>query len=435
VFLAIAALVTLPSGPVIANRVWRCHREVYDFALYQGKVIAATSGGALVREPGPLWVELGKGGPAPFRKIRSVRGTVEALDRAGDVFELRDGLWVATGARDSLGVGALPSVKVRFRGKDLISAWSDKSLRDPSGRGVVARSPTEGDYALITLGETLLAGTPSGIFEYTKGKWRSDALPSRIPTLRPQGIALHGSYVVIGGIEGIYLKDRKGWREAGREPVRQMLQVGSDVWILHGSGAVDKLELTKQLMVPDALNGAVKRPWTSSLSTFGGMVFLGGLEGWIEKGKTGFTEQYLPQLKSDVVMAGFGRNGVRWIGTQKAGLIRYGSGPARQWNPGNGLTDTWVTALLSTPEGLYVATAGAGLFLLNGDNLKPVSSPSRRPRHLALYKGQIVVGGMDGAWIGRPGSWRLLPTCGEETTAIVAGRSLIISTAGGVFFI
>ncbi|MFI5385626.1 MAG: hypothetical protein ACHQ50_05835 [Fimbriimonadales bacterium] len=346
-----------------------------------------------------------------------------------------------TGAREEIVAQALPSPTVRFGKSELTATWGGKFLIDARGVGVMPRDPADGDYALLATGDRLIAGTPSGIFEFAGGKWTQDPLPSNIPTLRPQGIAITGSDIVLGGLSGLYVRrsvsqgSSTRWSQVSKEPVRQVLESGREAWVLYGSGAVDKLDLAQNRLVYDAINEGAKRPWTSCLASAQGMVVFGSQGGWIERVKTDLGEHYFADINKDIVTAAAARGSIRWMGTQKAGLLRYGQGPVKLWNPGNGLTDTWVTALLLTREGLYVATAGEGLFLVKRDTIEPVASPTQRPRQLALYKGAIVVGGMDGAWIQEGSGWRPLATNGEETTAIVAGTRLVICTAAGVYFL
>jgi len=145
-------------------------------------------------------------------------------------------------------------------------------------------------------------------------------------------------------------------------------------------------------------------------------------------------ERFPPELAKDVVTAIAGRDGVRWIGTEQSGVIRFGSAGIRRWNPGNGLTDTWVTSLCRIPAGLVVGTMHAGLFEIVGDRIKAISSPTQRVTQVTLWSGQLVAGGMDGSWILRGARWMALPTHGEETTSIgeVGGR-LTITTATSVY--
>ena len=431
-FLAAASL-AIAAGP----RVWRCFEEVYDLSLYRGSVVAATSGGALIESDGK-WKPLGIDCPAPLRKLLYEGGELCATDRTGLVYRLRasDETWAETPESSNppiLQPSALPSPAVSYHGMPLHSVWGSRFLVDDAGANRIPRDPAGGDYALLAEGDRLLAGTPDGIYEYDGAAWKPDPLPAGLPLLRPTGIAFGGPSTVVGGLTGLFVRTGTVWSQPSRDAVRQILKVDGDAWVLYGNGSVDKLDLAHNQLVYDAVNEGAKRPWTSCLAAFDGVLLFGGQGGWIERTKKGITEHYFPEIDNDVVMAATGKGAVRWIGTQKAGLFRYGQGPVCRWNPGNGLPDTWVTALLHTPKGLYVATSGSGLFLVKGDSISPVGSPTQRPRQLTLYKGEVVVGGMDGAWILDPSGWRLLPTNHEETTALVAGTRLVVCTAAGVY--
>ena len=59
---------------------------------------------------------------------------------------------------------------------------------------------------------------------------------------------------------------------------------------------------------------------------------------------------------------------------------------------------------------------------------------ARRVTALGEWKGRLVVGGMDGAWVREGAGWRVLPTGGEETTSVSAvGGGLAVTTAAGAF--
>jgi len=429
-------LAALFLGVGAQSHVLRCYREVYDLALYKGKVAAATSGGALV-EKNRRWVGLGLNSPAPLRKLFVEGSTLDAVDRAGMTYELRQPgeTWVSTGRLTGAAASALPSPTVSFQGRNLVGNWGSRYLRDAAGAPVIPRDPADGDYALLADKDRLLAGTPTGIYEWNGSRWSRDELPAGLPVLRPQGIGFSGGQTIVAGLEGVYVRRRTEWAHPSKEPVRQLLATTSGVFVLYGSGAVDKFDLIHNQIVYDAVNEGAKRPWTSCLAAFEKTVVFGGQGGWIERTPKGIAEHYLKEIDNDVVMAVAGRGTERWIGTQKTGLLRFNGGSIKSWNPGNGLTDTWVTALLHTRDGLYVATSTDGLYLLKGDTIQPIASPTRRPRSLAQYKGKVVVGGMDGAWIHDASGWRTLPTGSEETTSIVAGSKLVITTAAGVYFL
>ena len=143
-------------------------------------------------------------------------------------------------------------------------------------------------------------------------------------------------------------------------------------------------------------------------------------------------ESFPRELRGDVVMAISGYGKTRWIGTQKNGVLRFGSGPVRRWNPGNGLDDTWVTSLCRFDNGMVVGTMHAGLFRIVGDTISRVASPTLRITQVVAWRGTLVVGGMDGAWVKRGLKWESLATDGEETTSIsvIAGQLCVTTNCG-----
>jgi ligand-binding sensor domain-containing protein len=206
---------------------------------------------------------------------------------------------------------------------------------------------------------------------------------------------------------------------------------------VYGSGAVDKLVPRLDRLYDDVLYGGAKRPWTGVMALSEGAGLFGGHGGWVEKTPRGVVERYPADLKGDVVTALWSRGDLRWIGTQKGGLFRYSAGTKPLvWNPGNGLSETWVTALAGTSRGIVVGTASNGLFLQKGFGIERMSGPTSLVRSLLQYKNRIVVGGMDGAWIEEGSGWTKLPTNGEETTSLASSnQGLIVTTNRGVFFL
>jgi hypothetical protein len=254
-----------------------------------------------------------------------------------------------------------------------------------------------------------------------------------MPLQRPNAIAKIGSRYLIGGLGGLYLGQPGAWSKVSGEPVRQLLPVQDGAWIVYGSGAVDRIEPETDRLYPDVLFGSARRPWASCAALLDGVVAFGGQGGWIEHGNE-LTDLYPPELDGDVVMAIAGRGNVRWIGTQKSGLFEFERGRVLRWNPGNGLSDPWVTCLQMTSEGLVVGTATKGLFLLRHGQIRPVDSPTQRVTKLLAWRGKLVVGGMDGAWVGKSGAWKALQTGGEETTSLQkADGRLVVTTAAGAW--
>jgi hypothetical protein len=253
-----------------------------------------------------------------------------------------------------------------------------------------------------------------------------------MPTSRPNGIARVGGKYVVGGIDGLFLGTPGHWTQASTDSIRQIRRIGEDVWVVHGDGALDKLDVNADHLYPDILTGASRRPWTACVAHANNRILCGGMGGWSERPDPP-VEHFPSELAKDVVTAIAGRDQIRWVGTEQSGVVRFGPEGRHIWNPGNGLMDTWVTSLCRSKAGLLVGTMHAGLFKIVGDAITAMASPSQRVTQVALWKGALVIGGMDGAWIQNGSAWRLL-IAGEEATSIAAvDQKLAISTATGIY--
>ena len=404
------AVLRTPSVTPPAPRtvVWRSYDEVFDLALDGGSVLAATNGG-LLRDGRPV--------PSPSG-LRAIVGLRPLSVRRAD------------GVVVGLQPGGFPMTAPE-RTRDL-----DHGLAlDPGDPWPGPVPPPAHAYAALRLGADLLAGTSEGLYRFSGGRWTRQILPGDLPLARPNGIAEAQGTYVIGGLGGLYVGHPGMWRKATDAAIRQVASVGGEIWAVHGDGALDKVDPVGDRLYPDVLAGNARRPWTSCVGGDGRRALFGGQGGWAEQG-TG--ARFPKELRGDVVTVTTGRLDVRFVGSQKAGLFRFRfrGAEVRRWNPGNGLKDPWVTALLPTPQGLVVGTARGGLFRLFGERLSPLAGPTQRVAALALWHGRLVVGGMDGAWIASGAGWRDLGTGGEETTSVtpLKGR-LAVTTAAGAFFL
>ncbi|RYG36797.1 hypothetical protein EON81_08680 [bacterium] len=380
---------------------------MFDLAIADGGVVAATNGG-LVRFDGGHWKAVAS--PSSLRSIEGFRPLS---------FVLADGQRSPTTSK-GLRQRSLREGIVLDPG----APWPKVGIGPPPGHS----------YTVLKFGATVFAGTSDGLYRGESGRWVRERLPSKLPLSRPNGIAQVGGDYVVGGLGGLFIGRPGAWKKVADDAIRQVRGVGSEVWVLHGNGALDKLQPEADRLFPDVLSGAAKRPWTSSIGRVGNLILLGGHGGWAERSAT-LKETYPPEIAGDVVTALAGRSQVRWIGTQKSGVLRFGGGQVRRWNPGTGLPDTWVTSLFPTLSGLIVGTANRGVFRIVGDKIAPLACPTRRVTTLGEWKGRLIVGGMDGAWIQSGPAWTLLPTGGEETTAFaLLGSRLAITTASGVYF-
>lgn len=388
--------------------MWRNYEEVFDLAVVRGVPVAATNGG-LMEYRDRVWRPIES--PAGLRSIEAV-----------DPFVVR------TAAGNLLTAGA--------QGWTPLASWAGEARpHDVVLLAGAFLSDSVHPYSALSEGGVDLLGTNGGLFRVKQGKWERESLPTAMPVTRPNGIAKVGQDYVIGGIGGLYLGRPGAWRQIAQDSVRQILEDGSDVWVVHGSGELDRLDPQDDLIYPDVLTGNSRRPWTSCVGRCGSLLLFGSGGGWMEHADPA-RECFPTELQGDVVLAIAGRDKIRWIGTQKSGVLRYGAGPVKRWNPGNGLDDTWVTSLCQTRDGLIVGTMHSGIFRIVGDWISRLSSPTHRVTCVTKWQGALVVGGMDGAWMQRDGGWTPLPTHGEETTSISAiERRLCVTTNCGVYFL
>lgn len=404
--MVLAVISLLLLGQEKKGVLWRNFEEVFDLAADGQAVLAATNGG-LLREGVPV------DSPSGLRTIECVRPLIVGL-ADGRRLRLEGTRWVPTAE------GVRP--------RDL----SLGMILDPGNPWPLGEPPPAHPYAALRAGATDYAGTADGLYQREQGVWTRVRLPSDLPLARPNGIAQVGRVYVVGGLGGLFVGRPGAWRPVSDAAIRQVATVGVEVWAVHGDGAVDKVDPLTDRLYPDVLSGNTRRPWTSCVGANVDQPLFGGQGGWAERGEAG---RYPTELKDDVATAITGRASVRWVGTQKTGLLRFDGRGVRRWNPGNGLPDTWVTALALTPTGLLVGTARRGLFRVVGDRISSVKAPTDRVTAVTHWQGRAVVGGMDGAWVAVGQTWRPLATKGEETTSLnVLRDGLAVTTAAGVYF-
>jgi len=423
--------------------VWRNFEEVFDLASDHGKVLAATNGG-LLQFDGKKWAALPS--PSGIRSIDQTSPLIVSLS-SGRRLQLDGNSW--TPCAEVARVRTI-ATGIEFAPGD---GWLVQQLALQTEFPI---PPPAYAYAAIKHGSMLLVGTNDGLYQISNSisdranntdnpstltgiyrqesrSWKREILPSTIPVSRPNGIAeINGTYV-IGGLDGLFVGRPGAWNRVCDDAIRQIRRAGSDIWVVHGNGALDKLDPIHDQLYPDVMTGGSNRPWTCTVGLSGDRVLFGGMGGWSERSEP-LIESFPPELAKDVVTAIAGRGPTRWIGTEQSGVVRFSPTGIKRWNPGNGLTDTWVTSFCHSPAGLVVGTLHSGLFLIVGDSISQIPSPTQRVTQLGFWKDSLVVGGMDGAWIRRGAMWSLLKTNGEETTSITQiDGHLAVTTASGVY--
>ena len=135
------------------------------------------------------------------------------------------------------------------------------------------------------------------------------------PYPRVHGYASVNGVGYVGGLRGMARGTPGKWQILSRSAVRQVEQVGDSIWVLYGSGAVDKIEPRLDRLTYDVLAGAAKRPWTSCLSSRGDTVYFGGLGGWAEKTPKRLVEHYPKEMDgSDNKVSVFAPVGIALLG-------------------------------------------------------------------------------------------------------------------------
>ncbi|MEQ1932691.1 MAG: hypothetical protein ABL962_02255 [Fimbriimonadaceae bacterium] len=238
---------------------------------------------------------------------------------------------------------------------------------------------------------------------------------------------------VVGGLQGLFRLDGNVWKKLDDRPVKDIAATEGQVWILYGDGSVDKIDTKTGRVYFDVLAAAAKRPWTSSLAVSGEKVLFGGHGGWVTKSTSGFTERYPTDISGDVVTCLAPTSSGVMVGTQKHGLYAVSAKKLMHFGFAKGLPDTWVTSMVATTGGAFaVGLAEAGVVELRKGRLRKLECPITRVRKVLMFRGRLVVGGMDGVVIQSASDWERLTD--EECTCLTqTDGKLIVGTPGKTF--
>ena len=258
-------------------------------------------------------------------------------------------------------------------------------------------------------------------------------LSADMPFERVTGVSRSGAKWLVGGLRGLVLGKPGGpWQSASGQSVKQMLAAGEGTWVVYGNGAVDKVDLKTCQLYYDVLQAGAKRPWVASAYLSGKDVLLGGQGGWIVKSPSGLTETYPPELNGRPVTAIARTKGTLWVGTQDA-LFRQVGSKLTRFGFASGMPDVWVTAILPSEETVVVGLASGGLVRIVGDKAQAVPCPSLRVRLLYRWKGNLVLGALDGAWLRSGAEWQRLSDR-EATFVEEVDGELAIGSPGDIRF-
>lgn len=429
--------------------VLACRREVYAVGEAGGHIFAATSAGVVDTLDGHVYRTVGAILPGRVRQMDVAGGRLVASDAEGRSASFDGVRWAdvagktvkkelpAMSAPPGSG-GAFLSAVSGDGGAALYSFWGAKSLyrkRNDSWERAIERPPAAGDYNLAEIDSKLLAATSDGLWSWDSKTWSRIDLPHGLPIVRVHGLArTSAGSLMVGGPDGLWLRDKGGWRSLSQEPVRRIVGAGAAVWVVYGSGAADKLESDRDRLLSDVLMGAVRRPWCSALSVEGDRVLFGLNGGWVERAGGKQQERYLQEMAGDVVTAFASDGTVRFVGTQKNGLFAVNGAQAKRIGPAQGLPDTWVTALQAQRKNVFVGTAAAGLWEVHGAGVRAVPCPTTMISALTVWGDSLVVGGAHGAWMRTERGWIEFNTDGQETCAFsVDCGSLWVLTPTGAY--
>jgi hypothetical protein len=266
--------------------------------------------------------------------------------------------------------------------------------------------------ALAVAGDTLWAGTATGLYRMRNGKLGRIDGPRDVAALVAVGATLW-----IGTSDGLWTRDRHGMRSLGGGEVRHLAIVDGAVVAAGGDG-LTTVDRGRVIPLPGAPRG-----FAQAIGAARGAVCSGGLDGlwtrahgaWHHAPRAGGP----PSSDISAVVA----DGARlWVGTFDQGLASYD--PDRGWQragaAGRGAPDTRINALVlePRPDGarLWVATA-EGIQVLDaaGHVLRRLGRndglPSRSVLSIArLGDGRIIAGTSVGAaFIGDTGISRVGP--------------------------
>jgi hypothetical protein len=254
----------------------------------------------------------------------------------------------------------------------------------------------------------LLAGGPLRLVS----TWTA---PGDLPFARIHGIAKVGPHLFVGGLAGLARRGDKLWELIDDRPVREVTTSGDSIWVLFGDGSVDKVEPLTNRLTYDVMKSASKRPWVASLAASSTGLLFGGLGGWSSRSGE-FKERYPKELEGQVITSVFETSDGLWLGTQRGGLFQVVGTRIKRFGFSAGIPDSWVTALVEHRGRLVVGVADGGIVAISKGKVSPLTTTIDRVRKLAVFNGNLVVGGMDGASVQVGTEWQKLS--GEETTSI-----------------
>ena len=275
---------------------------------------------------------------------------------------------------------------------------------------------------MVTLAWILLTGgdgSPVKSKQFTKAE---------LPFERITGISIKDSKWVVASMRGLSIgAPGSTWENVNKRAVRRMVSDPLFTWVLYGDGGVDKLDVASDRLYYDVFQGAVKRPWVSSISVEKGGLVFGGLGGWfVKNGNMPIRQSYPDVLKGKQVLCVEAVGSEKLVGTQD-GLFVVDAKATKRLGFGAGLGDTWITSIVTLDGSVLVGTYTGGLYSYRGSKLTKVDTPSQKVVSLSVWKGNLVLGGLDGSWLRTGSKWQNL-TQGETTFLQPLSKSFFVGT-------
>jgi ligand-binding sensor domain-containing protein len=302
----------------------------------------------------------------------------------------------------------------------------------------------------LPAGADLWMGTTEGLRCWSAGEWRTLALPDEPPGNVVVALARHAGDLWIATQDaGMACLAGGRWEtRAGpdRAQVVQLAAAGGRLWARHPDGSLSYREGNAWHAFQSGSSGRLK--WVSGIWAAGSALWIGSWEGaarWPEPGAEGPRDQWFRSalVEGEPVTAALETRHEIWLGTQRRGLaVRAPTGEWRAYHEGNGLPDSWVTALADDGERLWAGTFNGGLAVWDGkrwDRADPVPGPGgRKVTCLAVDAGGAVWAGTR-AGLARHdrGRWRVFTRAdglpGDEIQCLLPGGDGIwVGTRSGL---
>lgn len=390
----LAPLVAVLFGMPHPAMMLRCFERVFDLATQNGKVYVATDGGAVVLSNQGGW-NAEDSHPA-LRSIAQTNPAVYVQDGGRMFVENGDQLVPFHGTVN-------PRPRDLEHGLFVPKDWRRRNEFTSVREQLESLPPVQINVVMRTE-ELLYAGTLDGLYVSSGSGWKRVELYSRIANCDPTGCALIDSDIIVASRQGLFKIGGNGWRQLSTAAVGSIRRIQGNGWALRSDGGVDEIPAGQKTVRADVLEHGKGNPATTCIGFSGTTVLFGRQGGWLEWGKNRIA-MAPSQLRGKEITGIAGHDGIRWIGTRDSGLWEFGKGRPKVWNTSTGLPDNNVVDLAQTRQGLVVATARHGVYLLKGKELKSLACPASSVMSVFNNFGYLLVCSPQGVWEAYVGEW------------------------------